>query len=134
MSALPPITRPNGKLYRPQHLRSQVLGDEDEANEIVVFGTLLHIEARAVAETDIRALSRQCWPDGDVEFALVGDPQPVWYRREFRGIHEDSPIYSFVKDEERGAFGYLWRIEERDVLDRPDGVMPPPLPGFELTL
>lgn len=132
MSALPPITRPNGKLYRPRHLRSQLLGDEDEVNEIVVFGTLLVAEARGIAELDARALSRQWYPDGDTEFVLVGDPKPVWYRREFRGIHEDSPVYGFVVDEEKGAFGYLWRIEDRDILDsRPDGVMPPPLDGLE---
>lgn len=139
---LPPITRPNGKLYRPRHIRTQMLGNEDETTGIVVFGTLNRNEARTVAELDITAMMRD-WFGGDGsredaarngghDYRLEGEPEPVWWRRSFTGFYDGMPQYWYAVDEERGAFGYEWRITAHDVEEASDGVMPPPLDGLDV--
>lgn len=144
-SGLSPIERPNGKLYRPRALRAELLGDEDELTGVIVFGTLTVEEARPVAEASVAEYMRAYFGGNTPEesaaeagyaLKLSGDPEPVWRRKQFVGMWEDEPRYTFEPDDVRGAFGYMWDLDyDFEAVDwestRSDGVMPPPLDIFE---
>ena len=93
---LPPITRPDGKLYRPRKVIAYVLGDEDECPVgVVVFGT--HDFERAVPLA--ADLVRQAWGAG---YELGDGPLAVWWKDTYqygRRIWED--------DKEHGRAG-VW--------------------------
>lgn len=97
------ITRPNGSIYRPRKIRTQMLGNEDETSGVVVLGTHDLADARAHAEAAVRELNG----DSDYTFLILpSDPgKRVWYRQKLWGWYEDQPLYGFETDEERGAAG-----------------------------
>jgi hypothetical protein len=103
MSDVTGITRPNGSVYRPRKIRTQFLGNEDETTGVVVLGTHDLADARARAWAAVHDLN------GGVDYAFLiksSDPgKRVWYRQKLWGFYEDSPIYGFEADEERGAAG-----------------------------
>lgn len=102
MTATLGITRPNGSIYRPRKIRAQFLGNEDETTGIVILGTHDLQDARARAEVALRDLN-----GGGFDFLLrPSDPgKRVWYRQTLGGWYEDSPLYMFISDDERGAAG-----------------------------
>jgi len=76
-AGLPPITRPNGKTYRPRKLIAQAVADcdgEDLAG-VVVFGT--HDAGRAK-----RLADRYVALYGDADMEAV-NPDRVWWRDTF---------------------------------------------------
>ena len=105
---LPSIKRPNGSVYRPRHLRSQALGNEDETTEIVVFGTHDIRTAEGVARLDLTAISRE-W-SYRIAIDPRSEPRRVWYRQKLAGWYEDSPLYEYVPDEDRGAAGVEFSV------------------------
>lgn len=97
------ITRPNGSIYRPRKIRTQILGNEDETTGVVVLGTHDLADARARAQAAVSELN-----DGiDYRFLIrPSDPgKRVWYRQKLWGFYEDAPLYGYESDEERGAAG-----------------------------
>jgi len=104
------ITRPNGSIYRPRHIRTQTLGNEDEIESIVVFGTADQRDARATAELVIREMSAEFY-DHENYYQLTDElGEPVWWRRELSHFEDNYPVYSYRVDEERGAFGLLFKL------------------------
>lgn len=97
------IERPNGSTYRPRHLRSQALGNEDETTAIVVLGTHDIREAESVARLDLAAISRE-W-SYRIDIDPRSTPRRVWYRQKLAGWYEDAPLYEYIPDETRGAAG-----------------------------
>lgn len=105
------ITRPNGSVYRPRHIRTQTLGNEDEMTGIVVFGTTDQRDARATAEVDIRAMCNEFY-DHENYYQLTADlGEPVWWSRELSHFDDGHPVYSYRVDEEHGAFGLLFKLD-----------------------
>lgn len=100
---LPAVQRPNGSQYRPRHLRSQAVGNEDETTAIVVLGTHDVRKAASVARLDLAAISRE-W-SYVIQIDPRSTPRLVWYRQKLAGWYEDSPLYEYVADDERGAAG-----------------------------
>lgn len=111
------ITRPNGTVYRPRHLRSQVLGTDDEPTAIVVFGTADQRDARALADTDIRAMNIE-YDYTDPAYAVApGLGEPVWWSRELSHFDDNQPVYRYTEDAERGAYGIRFGLVEAESLD-----------------
>lgn len=105
------ITRPNGSVYRPRHIRTRTLGNEDELLSIVVFGTADQRDARATAEADIRAMSNEFY-DHENCYQLNDAPgEPVWWSRELSHFEDNYPVYNYRVDEERGAFGFCFTLD-----------------------
>lgn len=100
---MPEIARPNGKIYRPRKIRTQMLGDEDETTAVVVLGTHDLADARVRAQRAVNDLNEAI----DYKFFLRPSDRGkrVWYRRQLWGFYEDAPLYGFEADEERGAAG-----------------------------
>lgn len=116
-TALPRITRPNGTVYRPRKLRTQLLGNEDEMTGIVVFGTADQRDARALAEADTRTMNAE-YDYTDPAYAVAETlGQPVWWSRELSHFEDNAPIYHYRQDEERGAFGLLFDLVEAEPQD-----------------
>lgn len=114
------ITRPNGSVYRPRHIRTQTLGNEDELLSIVVFGTTDQRDARATAEADVRAMCNEFY-DHENYYVLTADlGEAVWYRRELSHFDDNWPVYNYRVDEERGAFGLLFHLTEGELADEVD--------------
>lgn len=107
------ITRPNGSVYRPRHIRTQTLGNEDEITGIVVFGTTDQRDARATAALDIRAMCNEFYDHENYYRLTDALGEPVWWRRELSHFEDSYPVYTYRLDEERGAFGLLFKLEER---------------------
>jgi hypothetical protein len=123
-----PIARPNGKLYRPRTIRTQVMGPEDEApTSIVVLGTRDVAEAEAAARLDAIAFSDLMY-SGDYVLVITPDePREVWYRKSLLAWDEiDGPRFSFETDEEHGAAGLEFTVREVDRLEEPDVELYPP--------
>ena len=97
------ITRPNGSVYRPRKIRTQMLGDEDETTAVVVLGTHDLADARVRAQAAVSDLN------GGIDYKFFIRPSDrgkrVWYRQKLWGFHEDAPLYGFETDEERGVAG-----------------------------
>lgn len=105
------ITRPNGSVYRPRHIRTQTLGNEDEMQSIVVFGTNDQRDARATAEVDIRAMCNEFY-DHENYYQVTETPgEPVWWSRSLSHFEEGYPVYHYRVDEERGAFGLVFTLD-----------------------
>lgn len=116
------IRRPNGSLYRPRHIRSQILGDEDEISRIVVFGTHDLHDARATAARDLAAA---CDAYSYAYVLAPSDPgKRVWLRRRLSGWFEGMPWYTFETDEERGAAGVEFEVvsefEDEEIARSPE--------------
>lgn len=98
---LPPITRPDGRIYRPRAIKAHVLADEDDIMcGVMVTGT--HDEERAASLARVLVASE-----------LGRGYEPVysgcgWWRDGF-----ECGRRCWVTDEVRGAAGVLFgRIEE----------------------
>ncbi|WP_292727137.1 hypothetical protein [Microbacterium sp. UBA837] len=102
------ITRPNGSVYRPRKIRTQLLGNEDETNAVVVLGTHDLADARVRAQAEVKKLNSGI----DYQFFIRPSDRGkrVWYRQKLWGFHEDSPLYGFEVDEERGVAGVEFDI------------------------
>jgi hypothetical protein len=92
-----PVTRPNGKTYRPQRLTAYAVTDEYEILcGVIVLGT--HDQHRAQPMADDYA----CWQLG-AGYAAV-NPLPGWYRDGF-----DGGSRRWVTDEAHGRAGVWFR-------------------------
>lgn len=111
------ITRPNGSVYRPRHIRTQTLGDEDEMTGIVVFGTADQRDARATAEVDIRAMCNEFYDHENYYRLVQGLGEPVWWSRELSHFDDNRPVYTYRADEAKGAFGLLFKLEVQEERD-----------------
>lgn len=97
---LAPITRPDGRVYRPRKLSvSSVCNSDEEVEAVVVFGTHDHQAVQALAEREARSLV-------DSGTTAVFD-QIVWWRDGFSGGRR-----AYVTDEVRGRAGCLFDIVE----------------------
>lgn len=109
------ITRPNGSIYRPRKIRTQILGNEDETSGVVVLGTHDLAEARARAQVAVRDLN------GTIDYRFLlkpGDPgKRVWYRQKLWAWYEGAPHYGYETDEERGAAGVEFDVITEFELD-----------------
>lgn len=113
------ITRPNGSIYRPRHLRTQLIGNDDEPLAIVVFGTADQRDARALAERDVRAMNIE-YDYTDPAYAVAdGLGEPVWWRRELSYFDDTFPVYRYLEDEARGAYGIRFKLTETELPDEP---------------
>ena len=73
MSDLSPITRPNGKSYRPRKIVAHCIGHEDEdVTGVVVFGTHDVTRAKPLADSAVAD-----WCDWGYEAV---SPRLIWYR------------------------------------------------------
>lgn len=100
-TALTPVTRPDGRLYRPRKLRAFLLNEDDlyQDVQVLVLGTHDIAVARAVAAVAVRH-----WDSG----YLPCNPVTGWWRQGMRD-HADW----FEPDERRGRAGVLFqRITE----------------------
>jgi hypothetical protein len=98
--SLPAVTRPNGKLYRPRKIRSEVLYDQDSVeSEVVVLGTHDVLTATVLATRDVQSIDAGFEP---------ADPVLSWYRQ---SIRNGDPFYEY--DEIRGAACVLFQITEK---------------------
>lgn len=131
------ITRPNGTIYRPRHLRTQMLGNEDDGpTSIVVFGTTDVAEAHNLAVLDVAAYNADWGDENGIWLVLDESPVGKWYARRLSHFDEDAPYYRYELDPEKGAFGLEFDLTETE--DPPthgddegaEGVMPPAM--FEL--
>lgn len=102
MTALPAITRPDGRLYRPRKLVACQVDEDGDFAAVLVLGT--HDTALA-------------WPLAD-QFAAreagsgyrAYDPMPGWWREALRGGER-----CWVDDEKRGRAGVLFgRVAEAE--------------------
>lgn len=88
MTALEPVTRPDGRLYRPRNLTANAVVDDDEIlTAVVVLGT--HDVARAQKLADGYA----AWQLGRGHVAV--DPVPGWWRDGWSYGHRvwlDDPV------------------------------------------
>jgi hypothetical protein len=98
-SALPPIERPNGRLYRPRKISVHIIG-LDEAEEVVVFGTRDREHAQALAEREVSVMV-------DSGYTAVFDYE-TWLRS---GYQHGEPW--FFHDEDKGRFGLAFAIVDR---------------------
>lgn len=116
------ITRPSGTTYRPRKLRTVILGDEDSLYNVIVFGTHDIDQARAFASAEVPATLRGWAESGYGDMRVQMDPtgHASWWRREFAGIHEDAPMYTYPVDHERGAAGVSFELDWANEFDDPN--------------
>lgn len=115
MSALPPISRPNGKLYRPRKLTAQMLGDGDEDTGVVVFGTHDIAEARRAAGVEVARFNADTYaPEQGVAVHIITEGERVWWAQKLAHFDEGSPWYTFSTDEEHGRAGVEFDIQYID--------------------
>lgn len=110
---LPAITRPNGAVYRPRTLTSRMLGDEDETNGVVVFGTHDVEEAARVARLDVQAMNREIGYHDEGERYVLDEitGSPVWWRQELAFFDEfNQARYYYAVDEEKGRAGVRFEL------------------------
>jgi hypothetical protein len=102
ITTLPPITRPNGKLYQPRKITANAVGDENEALcGVIVLGTHDEDQAKPLADDYVRwQLGAGCG---------AASPERGWYRIALR--HGDR---QWITDELRGAAG-IWFTEIAEV-------------------
>lgn len=101
---LPPITRPNGKVYRPREVvtcRWENDGWDDERCGAVVLGT--HDVEYAQNEAD-RAV--KYWFDGDL---VAAEPEVGWFRD---GYHQSERTW--IRDEVKGRAGVMFTAKYAD--------------------
>ena len=97
MTALEPVTRPNGKVYRPRKIRAEVLYDEDTIEcQVLVLGTHDIAQAQEFADRVVWVIDRKYRAD---------TPRTGWWRHTVR----DNDPY-FEPDETRGAAGVIFDI------------------------
>jgi hypothetical protein len=94
VNALEPVTRPNGRLYRPRAVVAYAVGEEDEC--VLVLGT--HDQRRAQALAD--QIAERVAGGGFV----AASPETGWYRDGF-----ECGERRWVSDEVRGRAGVLFR-------------------------
>jgi hypothetical protein len=95
---LPPIERPNGKLYRPRKVIAYGVYDADECPVgVVVFGTHDADRAGALAESFVKC---DLLDSGYVPV----NPSRVWWRDGF-----DGSARAWITDEEHGRAGVWFR-------------------------
>lgn len=97
MTALEPVTRPNGKVYRPRKIRVVILYDEDMIeSQVLVLGTHDVLRAWLLAEVEAGSI------DGNY---TTRSPRQGWWRQ---GIRDYQTWYEY--DEIRGAAGVKFDI------------------------
>jgi hypothetical protein len=100
VTALPPVQRPNGKLYRPRKVSGHAVADEDDmVIAVIVLGTHDIERARPLAESCVRA-----WVDGG--YTAVS-PVTGWWREGF-----SMGELCWVDDEARGRAGVRFEAAE----------------------
>jgi hypothetical protein len=91
-----PVTRPDGRIYRPRKIVACAVADEDELlSGVVVLGT--HDAGRAQPLADAYA----CWQLGTGYVAT--DPETGWFRE---GYEAGRPMW--VRDENKGRAGVFF--------------------------
>lgn len=94
---LDPVTRPNGKVYRPRLIRGEVLYDDDTIeSQVLVLGTHDIYRAEAFAFRVVQSVDKNY---------TVHSPRLGWWRHTVR----DYEPY-FEPDEVRGAAGVMFDI------------------------
>jgi hypothetical protein len=103
MPALEPITRPNGKVYRPRKIRAIYCENPyGRRNDVFVLGT--HDVIGAVETAAVEARYRI----GHSEFLFDAVGEIGWWREM---LHNGERVV--VDDEVRGAAGIRFEVEER---------------------
>jgi hypothetical protein len=104
MTALVPVTRPDGRVYRPRKVIALGVADADDfLCGVVVLGTHDVTVARLLAEAYAR------WQTG--EGTEAAEPEAGWFRE---GLDYGNPVW--MRDEVRGRAG-VWFHE---LLERAD--------------
>ena len=102
---LVPVTRPDGRVYRPRKIIAYAVAGEDELlSGVMVLGT--HDVERARVLADRYA----AWQLG--EDCTAASPQAGWYRE---GYEAGRPMW--LRDEKKGRAGVWFR----DIAERPPG-------------
>lgn len=113
------IIRPNGKPYRPRAIRCVPLCQDEDSpvDTILVLGTHDLADARARAEVAVRDEAAKIYTDTcGYTMRLKDEPgERGWWARRFWGFYEDWPMYTYPTDEERGAAGVSFAVEEVEV-------------------
>lgn len=108
---LPPIERPNGKIYRPRTIQPVALGFEDEITDIIVFGTHDVRYAEIIAQPELERISGEFFYDDPL--AISGPGRKVWRRRDLAawGGDYDGPQYVYAESPEHGRAGVMFPVE-----------------------
>jgi len=108
---LPAITRPNGKVYQPRKIAIETLGNEDELTHLIIFGThdvrFAHLRAAEAAEE----IADEFY-GGRYQLDVDDAGQKGWYKKTLCGFDDDTPIYYFLHNEEKGRAGVRFSVEE----------------------
>lgn len=99
---LEPVTRPDGRLYRPRKIMGYPVADADDfVAGIMILGT--HDAARAQPLADYCAA---LWTDWG---SVAADPETGWWREGY-----ENGQLRWVRDETRGRAGvWFHQIKER---------------------
>ena len=112
--ALPALTRPNGKVYRPRKVTIETLGIEDELTHVLVFGTHDVRFARMHAVEAAKDIADEFY-GRDFRLEVDGAGEVGWFKKTLCGFDDDAPIYYFLPNEEKGRAGVRFAIEEIEV-------------------
>lgn len=132
------ITRPNGKLYRPRKIETQLLGNEDQATAVAVFGTHDISTARGFAQPALDEYLRDMggWWQPGYTLTLADEGERLWLRAVPDGTDDGGEMRIWFKeDPDRGRACVRFKLVETEVVDvepEREGIMPPPLDGVEL--
>jgi hypothetical protein len=114
-TALTPIQRPNGKIYRSRAVTANAVVDEDQIlSGVIVLGTHDRERAQPLADRYAR------WQLGSGYAAA--SPRTGWYRDAFEGGER-----RWITDEERGRAG-VYFAEIAEIPPSPDPRIPCPCP------
>jgi hypothetical protein len=94
---LVPVTRPDGRIYRPRRIVACAVTDEDELlSGVVVLGTHDTVRAQPLAD------EYAAWQLGTGHVAA--EPETGWFREGFRSGRRE-----WVRDEDKGRAGVYFR-------------------------
>ncbi|MEP6477834.1 MAG: hypothetical protein ABJB03_00455 [Rhodoglobus sp.] len=137
MTALPAITRPNGKLYRPRKVDATVTWMDDEPHSVMVFGTHSAEVARPLAEEILRigneAIANDFGPDLGYTYEFEDRAELRWMATVPGRDQDGDRLVRYYRDNsEHGRACVLWLLRQVDATPvQPDGIMPPVLDGLE---
>lgn len=106
---LVPVTRPDGRVYRPRKIIAYPVADADEMTSgVMVLGTHDTERARVLADRCAAA-----WVDGGY---VAAEPETGWFREGY-----EAGRLMWLRDEEKGRAGVWWRSIVERTLGTADG-------------
>jgi hypothetical protein len=104
---LPPVRRPNGKLYRPRKIIAYPVADADELTSgVCVLGTHDIERARKLADKCVHSWIESEW--------VAAGPEVGWFRE---GYESGRPMWT--RDEIRGRAGVMFHEAVEASHDQP---------------